>query len=256
MPFEASPVLVLRNLSKRFGGIVAVDNLSFSIYGNRITSIIGPNGAGKTTVVNMISGFIFPNCGSIHYKGYEITGLQPFQISRMGIARTFQDLRIFARMTVLDNVLVGMKVTRGEGVLSASLRPRAVAREEKKNVEKAEELLGFVDLLDNKDQIAGNQSFGQQKLLSLARALATGAELLLLDEPTSGLPNDMVEKMLSLVKSLVREGKTICLIEHDMEVVMDLSDWIIVMNQGRFMTEGPPEEVEKNPHVVDVYLGA
>jgi len=245
----------LREVYKNFGGLSAVRNLSFAVEPGKITSLIGPNGAGKTTVFNLISGQLPLDQGEIIFKGRNITAFPPHKIVGLGIARTFQDLRLFQKLTALQNVLMGLQRRKGERLLNALLRGRALTREEKEDLRIAFDLLRLVELEPKSDERVENLSYGEQKLLSLARILATDAELLMLDEPASGLPLGEVDRMLKLIQDLVKRGKTVLVVEHNMEAVMGISDWIIVLNFGEQIASGTPAEIQKNQEVRKVYLG-
>lgn len=252
---KKEPILDFNNVYKSFNGVIAVDNLSFSLYRGEIACLIGPNGAGKTTVFNLISGFLSLDRGAIYYLNSSIVGMSPFQIVKKGISRTFQDLRIFSNITVIENVMLGIQNQPGESFLRAILCLKGTKKKEKEVYEKALSLLEYVGLSDKANILAENLSYGQQKLLSLARALATEPNFLLLDEPLSGLHPVIIEKIISLVKDLANTGKTLCIIEHRIETIIDLSDQVIVINQGNLVASGTPAEVRKNPRVAEVYLG-
>lgn len=248
-------ILETRGLSKNFGGLRAVDDLSFRVEENSITSLIGPNGAGKTTVFNLLTGFIRPSGGDVRFKEREVVGLRPDRIAGMGIARTFQLIRIFRKLTVLDNVVLGCKSPKGESTFGALFRGSGVRQEEAANREKALELLKMVNLAEYQAKQAMNLGYGQQKLVEIARALATDAELILLDEPTAGLSTDMIAFVIDLIEKLKQKGKTIFFIEHNMKVVMNVSEKIIVINFGKKIAEGPPESIRNSEQVIEAYLG-
>jgi len=245
----------LKNVTKNFGGLRAVDALSFSVEKNKVTSLIGPNGAGKTTAFNLITGFLQPDAGEVYFRDKDITGLPPHEVIKLGLARTFQDLRLFNRLTALENVLLGMQGRRGEFMWEAVMRGRNVRESVKKDLQRALNLLDLVGLCDKADDLVENLSYGEQKLLAFARLLASDSDLLMLDEPASGLPLGTVDEILQLIKNVVGQGKTALVIEHNMEAVMGISDWIIVLNFGRLIASGTPEEIQKNEEVIKIYLG-
>lgn len=248
-------ILELKNLTKTFGGVKAVDNVSLGFEEGRITALIGPNGAGKTTLFNLISGFLKPDNGEIYYKGRNIVGLFPWQIANMGIGRLFQDVRVFARMSVLDNVLSAFKGQRGESVFFSVLARWRVKEEERALRERAMDILDFVGLAKEAKELAENLSYGQQKLLSIARLLANEAELLLLDEPTAGVNPQMVGYLLDLIKRLAKEGKTVVVIEHNMNVVLEIANWVYFMDEGQIVSFGLPEDVLGDINVRKSYIG-
>jgi branched-chain amino acid transport system ATP-binding protein len=250
-------ILATEEVSKAFGGLVAVSEVSFDIPERSIVSIIGPNGAGKTTFFNMLTGLYRPTAGWIRFKDRDITGARPDRITKWGIARTFQNIRLFRTMTALENVMVGEHARLKAGLFGSILRPPWVTREERKAREQGREILRYVGLRDDViDQVAANLSYGDQRRVEIARALGSDPALLLLDEPTAGMnPQESAALTAFMEKLRDERGLTILLIEHDMKVVMDVSERITVLDHGEKIAEGKPEEIRENPQVIEAYLG-
>jgi branched-chain amino acid transport system ATP-binding protein len=256
-PTDGGAILEARRVRKSFGGLVAVDDVSFDIPRRSIVSIIGPNGAGKTTFFNMLTGLYRPTSGSVHFDGHEITTMRPDRITGLGVARTFQNIRLFSTMSALENVLVGQHARTNAGLIGSILRTPRVRREERDAAEKAREILAYVGLgVEAVDTMSANLSYGDQRRLEIARALASDPQLLLLDEPTAGM-NPQESGALTRFMNRLRDerGLAILLIEHDMKVVMDVSERVTVLDHGEKIAEGPPQEVRRDPRVVQAYLG-
>ena len=247
--------LEIRELSRSFGGLKAVNDVSFMVRTGSIKSVIGPNGAGKTTLFNLISGMLPCDSGIILQNGRDITGFQPHRIAKLGISRTFQTTKLFSRMSVLENVMVGRHPRTRAGFLSGVLNLPWTWKEEREIRERSLELLGILGLNDAAGEPASNLPFGKQRLLEIARALATEPSLLLLDEPAAGLNIYETREMADIVLKIREWGITVLLVEHDMSLVMDISDEIVVLNYGRKVAEGEPSQIQRDPEVIRIYLG-
>jgi branched-chain amino acid transport system ATP-binding protein len=249
----------VEDLSISFGGVRAVKGVDFAVEKNMILSIIGPNGSGKTTIFNMISGIYKPDRGRVLFEGKNITGYRPDRIARIGIARTFQNIELFSNATVASNLLLGRHIYMKTGVFAGAFmwgKRSAVAKEEIRHIEVIEGIIDFLDLQMFRDQLVSNLPYGKRKLVELGRALALEPKILLLDEPSAGMNTEEKEDLRIWIKDIQEDYKaTILLIEHDMNMVMGISDRIVVMNQGDKLVEGKPQEVQKHPEVIKAYLG-
>jgi branched-chain amino acid transport system ATP-binding protein len=248
-------IIQLQNITKKFGGLVAVNSLTMEVAEKSIHALIGPNGSGKTTTLNLIAGVLKPNEGAINYKGEAISNLPTYQIARQGIGRTFQNIKLFTSMTAIENVMVGGDSQTKQGFLGFLFDINAAQREEKTLREKAGELLNFLGMYHLKDELVKNLPYGRQKVLELGRTLMSNPDLILLDEPAAGLNPSERNEFVAMLDKLHQQGKTLLLIEHNMDVVMSISQKITVLNFGAKIAEGSPRDIQTNDEVIKAYLG-
>ncbi len=249
-------ILKLEEVTKQFGGVTALNGVSYEIPQGIIQALIGPNGAGKTTLFNCISGMFSPTSGRIFFDGVRIDGLAAHQIASMGISRTFQHVALFKNMTVLENVMIGRHLKSRSGFISCGFRLPYMRNEERMIIEKARQFLDYVGLSQEEKMMAGSLPLGKQKILEIARALATEPRLILLDEPAGGLNTSETEQLGELIERIKQLGITVLIVEHDMNLVMERSDRVLVLNHGTVLTSGTPQEVKNNEKVIEVYLGS
>jgi len=255
MPAEPTVIMEIDRVSKRFGGVAALDAVSFRVFEGQITALIGPNGAGKTTLLNIVAGTLAPSAGQVRYREKRLNGRTPQERVRLGIARTFQQALIFGRLTVLENVMVGCHLRGQSGLLEAALRLPRCRREEEDVYLDSLRYINYVGLGSRADEPAASLPFGQQRLLAVSRALASDPRVLLLDEPGAGLNRLEKNDLADLIGRIRDMGVTVLLVEHDMELVMRLADWVVVLNHGTRLAQGRPEEVRRNRDVIEAYLG-
>ncbi len=252
---QQAEIVQLVDVAKHFGGLYAVDGVNMAFREHQITALIGPNGAGKTTIFNLVTGALKPDRGQVLFRGVDITGKAPNEVATLGIARTFQDVRLFRGMTVRQNVALAGPRQPGENVASLALRLRHTRQVEAETLDRARRYLDVVGMARQENERVGNLGYGEQKLVAIARLLATECEVLLLDEPTSGIDPSALDEMISLVLRLRDLGRTVCIVEHSLFVVEQLADHVVFMEEGRVTAEGPIAEIKAQPRLVEVYFG-
>jgi branched-chain amino acid transport system ATP-binding protein len=248
-------MLEISGITQIFGGVTALEDVSFSIKKGAITGVIGPNGAGKTTLFNIITGIYTQTSGTVSLEGADISGLPPEKLARKGLVRTFQNIELFGQMTVLENIMVGRHTKSSSGLLSCALKTPWSMREERQIIDAAGTWLDFTGISDLADVTAGNLPFGKGRLLEIARALALEPRMILMDEPAAGLNSQETLALARLIQRIREMGITVVLVEHDMELVMDICDRIVVLNLGKKLAEGSPREIQENHEVIAAYLG-
>ena len=253
---DPAPLLRLEEVTKIFGGLIAVNDVSFDVVSGSIVGLIGPNGAGKTTVFNCITGNYTPEQGNIYFRGVPIKGIKPHLVVEKGIARTFQSIRLFAQLPVVENVLAGRHCRLRSGILASMLHTPGQRREEKDALERAMRELEFVGLADAYAERAGSLSYGNQRLLEIARALATDPQLLILDEPAGGMNEQETAVLTDIIRAIRDRGITVLLIEHDMRLVMRICQKLVVLEHGVMIAQGTPDAIRRDPAVIEAYLGA